>query len=137
MNLSVNVNALGKVNAVPKHQSIGNNGTFWMPKNLPVAQQNTLKAPVSSKTKTASAKTNNPSSASNLVANKKSPEVKSNFEKAIKSETQKVNRHSVAKHRPSPKIRTHRNFSNSQQTLPVKVPVLTVKNVVKMLNQYL
>ena len=110
MNSSVNVNALGKVNTAPKHQSIGNNGTFWMPKKLSVAQQNTLKAPVSSKTKAASTKSNNPSKASNLVVNQKAPEVKSNFEKAIKSETQKVNRQSVDKHRPYPKVRVHRNF---------------------------
>ncbi|MBT3541647.1 MAG: hypothetical protein HN489_10975, partial [Opitutae bacterium] len=111
MSDSSQIQSIGNGNSIPKHQTIGRNGSFWMPKDSPdIKQTSTLNSKSSKNDSSVSPKTTNSHSSkqsSNLHSSNRS---NVSFERAILSESSKI----------SPRVSSTNNFVSKQNTNPTK-----------------
>ena len=111
MSDSPQIQSLGNGHSTPKHQTIGRNGSFWMPKDSPdIKQTSTLNSKSGKNDSSVPPKTTNSHSSkqsSNLHSSNRS---NVSFERAILSESSKI----------SPRVSSPNNFATKQNTNPTK-----------------
>jgi len=111
MSDSPQIQSLGNGHSTPKHQTIGRNGSFWMPKDSPdIKQTSTLNSKSSKNDSSVPPKTTNSHSSkqsSNLHSSNRS---NVSFERTILSESSKI----------SPRVSSPNNFATKQNTNPTK-----------------
>jgi hypothetical protein len=91
MTLSPDIQNLSNSNPVPKHQSIGKNGSFWLPKDSPeVSKQSSFKSKSSHGKSSASAKSVNSKQTSGNHSALSTDRLNSNFEKSILTAQKKI-----------------------------------------------
>ena len=128
MTLSSNIQNLSNSNPVPKHQSIGKNGSFWLPKDSPeISNQNSLKSKSPDGKSSTSAKSVNSKQAGGNQSAQSTDRSNSSFEKSILTAQKKI----------LPQLKSSGNSlvmqgSNSKlgKFLTTKVPVLPMKNII-------
>ena len=128
MTLSSDIQNLSNSNPVPKHQSVGKNGSFWLPKDSPeISKQNSLKSKSSHGKSSTSAKSAHSKQASGNHSAQSTDRSNSSFEKSILTAQKKI----------LPQLKSSGNSlvmqgSNSKlgKCLTTKVPVLPMKNII-------
>jgi hypothetical protein len=107
MSDSPQIQSIGNGNSIPKHQTIGRNGSFWIPKDSPDVKKPSTLNPKSSKNDSSiSSKTTNSHSAkqsSNLNTSNR-PNI--SFERTILSESSKI----------TTRVSSPNNFAGKQNT---------------------
>ena len=107
MSDSPQIQSIGNGNSIPKHQAIGRNGSFWIPKDSPdIKQTSTLNSKSSKNDSSVSPKTNNSHSSKQSSNPHSSNRSNVSFERAILSESSKI----------SPRVSSTNNFVSKQNT---------------------
>ena len=111
---SPQIQSFSNGNSIPKHQTIGRNGSFWMPQDSPDIKKPSTLTPKSSKNGSpVSSKTNNSYSAKQNSNPNSSNRSNISFERAILSESSKI----TPRVSPSNKLSSNPNSSPTKQVL--------------------
>ena len=125
MTLSSDIQNLSNSNPVPKHQSIGKNGSFWLPKDSPeISKQNSLKSKSPDGKSSTSAKSVNSKQTGGNHSAQSTARSNSSFEKSILTAQKKISPRSKFLGDP---FGIKASNSKLGKLLTAKVPILPMK----------